>query len=294
MDKLLTIFTPTYNRAYVLPRLYNSLEVQSNKAFDWLIVDDGSTDETAALVAQWQSLSFISIKCLHQNNSGKHVAHNNAVRHCETELFMCVDSDDFLLEDAVDVISKLWEKERTNPAVCGIIGPKSFLKRIGDAPQWPMAEYCSLLNLSAKHCYQGETYIALRTAVFRQFLFPVFAGEKFVTECVVYDQISQQYLMRLLADKLYVCEYLDDGYTSQGMRLFANNPKGYAQYLYQRSYLHPNFFERAKYAGQYVAWCLALEIGREKLGVLSVLGWLLSHRYAPQYQQLFFELEENR
>ena len=106
---LLTVFTPTYNRAHTLPEAYCSLKAQTSKNFLWLIVDDGSTDRTAALVSAWmQAEKAFSIRYLYRPNGGMHAAHNTAYAHIETELNLCLDSDDRLAKDAVEQIEKRW------------------------------------------------------------------------------------------------------------------------------------------------------------------------------------------
>ena len=106
---LLTVFTPTYNRAHTLPEAYCSLKAQTSKNFLWLIVDDGSTDRTAALVSAWmQAEKAFTIRYLYRPNGGMHAAHNTAYAHIETELNLCLDSDDRLAKDAVEQIEKRW------------------------------------------------------------------------------------------------------------------------------------------------------------------------------------------
>ena len=107
--KILTIFTPAFNRAYTLEKLYNSLLVQTSKDFEWLIVDDGSTDNTEELVSDWIEEGKIKIRYYYQKNSGKQVAMNLGAEKCITELFDCVDSDDYLLPDAVEAMLRFWE-----------------------------------------------------------------------------------------------------------------------------------------------------------------------------------------
>jgi len=101
-EKRITVFTPTYNRAYILNRLYESLKKQSSKSFLWLIIDDGSTDNTEELVNAWIRENIIEIRYYKQENGGKQRAHNKAVELCDTELFICVDSDDYLTENAIE------------------------------------------------------------------------------------------------------------------------------------------------------------------------------------------------
>lgn len=110
--KYLTIFTPTYNRSNLLLHLYKSLCEQINKDFLWLIIDDGSKDNTKELVDTWKKENKIKIQYIYQKNSGKHVAHNKAVELCNTELFVCVDSDDILTNNAVEIIINYWENDR--------------------------------------------------------------------------------------------------------------------------------------------------------------------------------------
>ena len=108
---LLTVFTPTFNRRHTLPRTYESLLRQSCKDFIWLIVDDGSSDGTGGMVAEWINDGKMDIKYIYQDNQGMHGAHNTAYRNIETELNVCIDSDDYMPEDAVEKIINCW-KER--------------------------------------------------------------------------------------------------------------------------------------------------------------------------------------
>ena len=108
MRKTITVFTPTYNRRNTLPALYKSLVEQTNKEFTWLIVDDGSSDGTEDIVAKWMLEGFVDIKYIRQENGGKMRAHNKGVQICDTEYFVCIDSDDFIVFDAIE---KIMEKE---------------------------------------------------------------------------------------------------------------------------------------------------------------------------------------
>lgn len=111
MSPFLTVFTPTYNRAYMLPILWDSLCKQTNKNFIWLIIDDGSNDNTLSLVNEWKKFSPFTIQYVSQKNSGKHVAVNKALEICNTPLVMCVDSDDKLTERAVETINCYYEND---------------------------------------------------------------------------------------------------------------------------------------------------------------------------------------
>ena len=129
---LLTVFTPTFNRAYTLDNTYRSLVRQPNKSFIWLIVDDGSTDNTKAVVDDWICENKISIEYHYQENAGKMVAHNWASQLCKTELFLCLDSDDQLTDTAVEDVISFWEKHRNDrDDLLGIIAPKTIVNKEG-------------------------------------------------------------------------------------------------------------------------------------------------------------------
>jgi glycosyltransferase involved in cell wall biosynthesis len=116
----LTIFTPTHNRATLLPRLYESLKKQTDKNFEWLIIDDGSNDDTPQVVSRFTAENAIEIRYYFQKNHGKHTAINNGVSKTENPAFFIVDSDDMLSENAVAVIREKFEKIKDNDEIAGI------------------------------------------------------------------------------------------------------------------------------------------------------------------------------
>ena len=197
--KRLTVFTPTYNRKGNLKKLYESLLRQTVSDFIWIIVDDGSTDGTEDLVRQWISESKIVIQYHFQDNSGKMIAHNKGVLLSTTELFVCVDSDDYLTDNAVELILKYYECIATDDSLCGIVAYKSISKN-----QFPRRiESSTLSNLY--HCgFRGETTLVFKTDVLRHYLFPVIEGEKFITEGYVYDQIDDTYKYLVLREILII------------------------------------------------------------------------------------------
>ena len=128
--ELVTVFTPTYNRAYTLERLYNSLVEQTNNSFVWLIVDDGSTDNTAQLVNKFIAENKINIQYHCQENAGKSQAHNKGVALCETELFVCVDSDDYLAPNAIERVTHHWNYAKSLENCIGIFALRSLFNRL--------------------------------------------------------------------------------------------------------------------------------------------------------------------
>lgn len=229
----LTIFTPSYNRANTLPRLYQSLINQTVKDFCWQIVDDGSIDETEGLVTNWINEKKISINYFKQTNQGKPFAHNKGVELTQTELFVCVDSDDYLVSNAVEKILWCWNTAQENDV--GILAFKSTKnKPITRIRKGGTGRRTTLKNAYDHLGLVGDSMLVFRTEILKKFSFPKFDGEKFVPEGYLYDKIDQEGKLILLEEYLYVCEYLDDGYTKNMAKLLKNNPNGYFAYIEQR------------------------------------------------------------
>lgn len=254
--KTITIFTPTYNRAYALPILYKSLCRQTNKDFLWLIVDDGSTDNTKDIVEEWQSEGELMIDYYKQQNGGKMRAHNRGVLNCKTALFVCVDSDDFLSDDAIETIIKTWKRQNDISGICGIVGKKG-MKKIDNqyvSKDFPKEGLSTQHQLYASG-FQGETTLIFVTEILKNYLFPEIEGEKFITESYIYDQIDQEYKYVVLNKDLTFCEYLEDGYSKNYLKLYMNNPKGYSMYYNQKNSLFKyGFARRMKYLIYYISY----------------------------------------
>lgn len=252
----LTVFTPTYNRAYILPKLYDSLVRQKNDDFEWLIVDDGSTDETESLVSKWISEQTIHIRYIKQPNGGKMRAHNKGAEIANSELFVCVDSDDYLADDAIKSIIEKWNQIKNKTILAGIIAYKSIYKngKYEVITPFPFKHDTSLHDLYMNG-FKGDTTLIFRTDVIRQFPFHVFDGEKFITEGVSYDLIDQNYKYALLDKGLTYCEYREDGYTQSSVKLAINNPRGVAYYYNQYIGLYkPSGKELIKKTSYYIAF----------------------------------------
>lgn len=229
--KTLTIFTPTYNRADELHRLYESLCRQSDGRFTWLIVDDGSTDNTESIVARWINEGRINIDYHKQSNAGKSQAHNVGVDMCRTDLFVCVDSDDYLTDDAVEQIHSC-ENALDQENCVGILAFKDVTTLASDV------SYSTLYDAYTKHGLRGDTMLVYKTAVISKFSFPLFSGEKFVPESYLYDLLDTCGQLYILRRVLYKCEYLPGGYTSNMARLLCNSKQAYMAYIEQRLRLH--------------------------------------------------------
>ena len=236
---LLTIFTPTYNRSNTLPRLYRSLVRQTSKSFCWLIVDDGSTDNTAELIEQYKLENKIEIVYFRQENKGKPLAHNKGVELTTTELFTCVDSDDYLEDDAVEKIQFAWRNSKESDV--GILAFKKTEYGIITKMRNSLVERSTLKGAYDKLGLQGDTMLIFRTEIVKLFAFPSFKDEKFVPEAFLYDKIDQRGTLLFLREPLYICEYLSDGYTSNMARLLYNNPNGYFAFINQRLSIDKGF-----------------------------------------------------
>lgn len=225
----LTVFTPTYNRAHTLPRTYASLSRQDCKDFVWLIIDDGSTDDTRALVKAWQTQEHsFEIRYLYKENGGMHTAHNAAYEVIDTELNVCIDSDDCLAPGAVRKILAKWDSVQKDK-YAGIIGLDADLQGnlIGTGFPAGMAE----TTLSGYYAAggRGDKKLVYRTDVMRQYPpYPVFEGEKYVALAYKYRLIDQDYKLAVLNDVLCNVEYQQDGSSNTMWRQYLNNPKGFA------------------------------------------------------------------
>ncbi len=231
--KTLTIFTPTYNRAYCLGQCYESLLNQTSKDFVWLIIDDGSTDNTKNLVESWMRKKHISIQYHYQNNQGMHGGHNSAYTLIKTPLNVCIDSDDYMPEEAVEKIISCWPKIKNNRNIAGIVGldADKYGNIIGTKLPYGLTE-CTLSKLYHLHGIKGDKKLVYKTEIIKQFQsYPIFEGEKFVPLGTLYLLIDQHYSLKILNEILCIVEYLPDGSSLNILKQYRLNPKGF---LYSR------------------------------------------------------------
>lgn len=242
----LTIFTPIYNRADLIDRLYESLRCQINHDFIWLVVDDGSTDNLRQKIEQLKKESDFEIRYYYQKNQGKHVAHNTGVEKCDTELFFCVDSDDYLTEDAVE---KILTVHMTNLSrnVLGYYFRKVDTKGNVSGGKFSVKNnVVGLREIYYKYGFVGELAIVLKTNLIKSFAFPTYANEKFVSEKVFYNQLNSIAPMVYIDEAIYIFEYQESGYTMNSNKLLARNPKGAAMGFLSDAVYGTNFIDMAK------------------------------------------------
>ncbi len=227
--KTLTVFTPAYNRAHLLPRLYESLFRQTSNDFEWLIIDDGSSDNTIELVEQWILENKIPIRYIYQENQGMHGAHNTAYRNIKTELNTCIDSDDFMPDNAVELILDKWntiDKEK----YAGIIGLDAL-----ESGQIIGTEFQTVYTTLEDFYLQGgkgDKKLVYRTDVIKRYPeYPIFEGEKYVGLGTKYLFIDKDYQLATINEVLVIVEYQPDGSSNTMFAQYLKYPKGF---LYNR------------------------------------------------------------
>ena len=228
--KNLTVFTPTYNRAYLLPRVYKSLKSQTSTDFIWMIVDDGSTDDTKSLVEQWQLENRVEIVYIYKKNEGMHSGHNTAYEEIITPFNVCIDSDDYMPPHAIEVIIRETAKIKDDPSFSGIIGLDALENGSLIGTKIPdHLEKVKLNELYVLHGVTGDKKLVYKTALMKQVpAYPIFEGEKFVPldyKCLLLDQ---QYDLLPVNEVLVIVEYQDDGSSRNMLKQYRRHPKGFA------------------------------------------------------------------
>lgn len=227
----ITIFTPTYNRAYILPRLYESLATQTCRDFEWIVVDDCSTDDTESLLSRWTAEGRINMRCFRTtHNGGKHAAINRGVAEARAPWFFIVDSDDHLTEDAIEWVVIHTGQAAADTQIGGISGIRIHQDgtRIGSPKTFADLE-CLPTELTLKYGISGDMAEIWRTQVLQSLPFPIYEGEKFCPEALIWFRIADRGLrVRYYCHPTYVCEYLGDGLTASIVRQRAHSPKASA------------------------------------------------------------------
>lgn len=230
MKKMLTVFTPAYNRAYTLHKCYESLLRQTSKEFIWVIVDDGSIDNTKDLVKSWIKEKKIEIRYYYQKNQGMHGAHNKAYEVIDTELNVCIDSDDYMTDDAVEVITNYWEKNRSGK-LAGFGALNIFENKEVIGTKFPenlkSSRYFELYKI---HKIKGDKKFIYRTDLIKKNPYPIFQGEKYVGLDYKYMKLDEKYKLGLMNKPVCIVEYLPDGSSLNMFKQYKNNPKGFSFY----------------------------------------------------------------
>lgn len=225
---LITVLTPTYNRASLLPRLYESLCRQTYKDFEWIVVDDGSTDDTEELVnSKFKTYNTLfPVRYFKKKNGGKHTAINYGVRKATGILFYIVDSDDYLTDDSLSWIAKYYEGVKDDKSFCGVSGMKGYFNgdKVGTQVHFDTLD-CTIAESGYKYHIHGDKAEIFKTSVMKEFPFPEFPDERFCPEALVWNRMSKKYKMRYFDKVIYICEYLKDGLSHNQSKLLGKNIK---------------------------------------------------------------------
>ena len=249
----LTIVTPTFNRAHTLPRCYDSLLKQTCWDFEWIIVDDGSTDNTQDVISGFDTDLFQVIK-IRKEKGGKHTALNASHPYIHGDYVLILDSDDYLTDTAVNEVLSGWSVYREEMTV-GIL---AFLKGTSESePVCTVADYetpVEVLRYRRQSRIGNDCCGVIRTEIFLKYPFPVYEGEKFISECALWNRAGRDYKCVYIDSVIYLCEYMEDGLTRSGRSMRIRNPKG-GMYTSNLRMDRRNYFgQRCKYALLYTCY----------------------------------------
>lgn len=270
----ITVFTPTYNRAYIIGELYKSLQKQTYHNFEWLVIDDGSIDHTRSLFDNWiKEDNKFSIRYYQVKNGGKHRAINKGTELAAGNLFFIVDSDDNLTQNALEHIIK-WEGSiRNKNEFCGISGNRGKSKEniIGTTFKGDFMDATSLER--SKYNITGDKAEVFYTDILKKYKFQEFEGENFITEATVWNRMAYDgYKIRWFNETIYLCDYLEDGLTKNMQEVFARNPKGTATYIKQQIK-----FYKCKLKGRLAYYNLFHEFVQSRLNIIQSAKYLQIH-----------------
>lgn len=251
--KTLTIFTPAYNRAHTITRTYESLLRQTCKDFEWLVIDDGSSDNTRELVEGWGAEAKIPIRYIRQENQGMHGAHNTAYRNIRTELNTCIDSDDWMPDNAVEEIISFW-KQNGSDKFAGIIGLDQTEDGAVIGTPFPGGEKETTLQDFYAKGGKGDKKMVYRTDVVTRYPeYPLFEGERYVGLAYKYMLIDRDYKLLTLNKPLVTVEYQLDGSSYNMYKQYWRNPRGFSFFRKTEMMCAPTLKRRFASCVHYVA-----------------------------------------
>ena len=237
----LSILTATYNRANFLPKLYESIKenLKYNITPEWIIVDDGSIDDTKNIVQSFIDENKLIIKYLYQKNSGKMAAINEAVKMATGDLMVDCDSDDYLVNNSFEIIENNAEKILNNEKFYGLV----FLKREENGKisgkEFKQKEYITtMFDLYFKEDIGGEKILVYNSKIRKMYSHQLEHNEKFITEARMYHKMDEKYKLIAINEVIEQGSYIEDGYTKNINKTFKSNPYGY--YIYFKELLEKN------------------------------------------------------
>ena len=225
----ITVFTPSYNRAYCLNVLYESLLNQSNKNFIWMIIDDGSTDNTQELVESWKNENIINITYIYKDNGGMHTAHNVAYDNIKTPLNICIDSDDSMPIDAIDKILTRWPLIKNNKNIAGMVGLDEDINRKIIGTKFPFEnKETKLGELYHKYKIKGDKKLVYKTEITKGYpRYPEYDSEKLVPLDTLYILIDRDYNILCFNDCWCIVDYQIDGSSNTIYKQYFQSSNGF-------------------------------------------------------------------
>lgn len=257
-----TLFTPTYNRADILPALYKSLEVQTFKNFEWLVIDDGSKDNTEEVINEFKHVASFPIRYVKQENGGKHTAFNRAIEEANSEWFVCIDSDDPLTSDSLANMEKACAI--ISDTAAGFVG--ICVSPNGNALENRIKSffYSDTIDIRDVYHYQCEPEV-YRLSILKKYRFPIFSGEKFITEAILFDQLTLEHKLLYTNFPMQVKEYLPGGLTDNQTKIRVESPNGTLAYYRLRYKLSKKYVYKIK---ALINYCRFFMHARRKKAVL--------------------------
>lgn len=285
---MVSVITPIYNRASFLPSLFESLCHQTTKDFEWIIVDDGSTDDVRGAVENFLFDGF-DVRLYQKENGGKHTAINMGISEAKGELTLILDSDDELPKDAITTILDAYQQIKGKPDFAGVCGYMAH--RDGQVIGQPRIEIdASEIELRYKYHVCGDMCEVFRTDVLREFPFPELKGERFCPECLVWNRIARKYRLHVFPKVVYLRDYLDGGLTDNIVKIRMNSPVASMMTYAEMLDIEMPWSQKMKAAINYYRFkaCLTVEHAREvRCNIPTVplawrwtkpLGWLMHWR----------------
>lgn len=297
---LLTLFTPTYNRARLLGALYKSILAQPNKdKFEWLIVDDGSTDNTKGVVAEFVKENKINIRYVFQENKGKASAFNFAANNAMGRWLFCIDSDDVFVENSLINFFEIEDKFYDNSKLAGILTARKMINSHEKSANHVPVTNGVLTNFGKlrKKGFTGEPDAFFKIHVLKEYPFPIIEGEKFTPETSSFDLIDTKYLFVFCSATFIISEYQTDGYTINRDKIALNNPKGMALWLNQRAGLCWNPILKLKYLSLYCAFEIFYGgkrvIRKSSSKLLCLIAFPVGYFHSKKFRKRYKKYTEN-
>ncbi len=226
-----TVFTPTFNRAHTLQRVFDSLMRQTYRNFEWLIVDDGSSDGTQELVEKWMDAAWFLIRYEWQPNAGKHFAFNRGVELAEGELFLSIDSDDACVPHALERFIFHWQniptEGRSRFSAVTVLSENQHGQLNGDRFPKDILD-SDPRELVYRYRLRGDKWGFHVTEVLRRFPFPLIEGLSYVPESIVWCAIGKRYRTRYVNERLLINFRLESSKNSLSSQSLATSSKGFA------------------------------------------------------------------